>query len=49
MKFKIPTANFQNDVRGDVHVIVFPRSERGWRNQWLKKNPIAILKIQLRF
>jgi hypothetical protein len=36
-------------VRGDVLAEVFQRSECGRWNQLIKKNPIKILKIQLRF
>ena len=48
-KFKIPTANFQKDKRGNVTKVVFPRSEAGQWNHGVKIFPIKILKIQLGF
>ena len=49
MKFKIPTANFQTGMRGEGLSRVFPRPERWFLGQRGEKNPIGILKIQLKF
>jgi hypothetical protein len=48
-KFKIPTANFQNDVRGDALATVFPRSSFGQWNKIWKEKPTVISNIQLKF